>query len=188
MTAENEGSEVAPRLTAADVLNHNGTTHHVYRVEINASMERIWAAITDPEWTVRYGYRGRVQMEHRVGGEYLVHKPKGLHVAGDDGPTPAPEVLVTGIVTEYESPRRLGILMRFLIDNETAAEPATHVSYEVDPVSDAQCSLTIVHDVDGAPRLSAVVSGALRDRGAGGGHPSMLADLKRLLEGDDDVR
>lgn len=187
MTSEDDRLHVAPRLTEAEVRGHSDTTRHVYRVEIAASAERIWAAITQPEWTVRYGYRGRVQMEHRVGGEYLVHKPVGLHIAGDDGPTPAPELLITGSVTEYEVARRLGVLMRFLIDDETAAEPATHVLYELDRVSEGRCSLTIVHDVEGAPRLSAVVSGALHDRGAGGGHPFLLAELKRLLEGEDDA-
>lgn len=185
MMDDHQGSGVTPRLTDADVREYAGTTRRVYQVEIAASAERIWTAITDPEWTVRYGYHGRVQMDHRIGGEYLVHKPEGLRVVGEDGPVPAPEVLITGIVTEYDPPRRLGVLMRFLVDSEAAAEPATHVRYELDRLDDAQCRLTIVHDLEGAPRLAAVVSGQLQDRGAGGGHPFLLADLKRLLEGED---
>ncbi|MCR2810669.1 MULTISPECIES: SRPBCC domain-containing protein [unclassified Microbacterium] len=184
---EREGTDVAPRLTDADVQSVSTTTQHVYRVEIEATAARIWTAITDPEWTVRYGYRGAVQMEHRVGGEYTVHKPEGLRIQGDEGPLPAPEVLITGVVTVYDPPRRLSVLMRFLVDSEASAEPATHVRYEVDQLSATRCSLTIVHDVEGAPRLAAVVSGELRDRGAGGGHPFLLRELKRLLESQDDV-
>ena len=34
------------------------TTTQVYRVYIKATPEAIWTAITDPEWTNRYGYTG----------------------------------------------------------------------------------------------------------------------------------
>ena len=41
----------APTTTAA-------TRTQVYRVYIKAEPERVWAAITSPEWTDRYGYGG----------------------------------------------------------------------------------------------------------------------------------
>jgi uncharacterized protein YndB with AHSA1/START domain len=34
-------------------------TIQVYRVYIRATPEAIWTAITDPEWTDRYGYGSR---------------------------------------------------------------------------------------------------------------------------------
>ena len=34
------------------------TTTQVFRIYIKASAEQIWQAITDPEWTNRYGYTG----------------------------------------------------------------------------------------------------------------------------------
>jgi uncharacterized protein YndB with AHSA1/START domain len=33
------------------------TTTQVFRVHIKAAPEKVWAAITRPEWTARYGYR-----------------------------------------------------------------------------------------------------------------------------------
>jgi hypothetical protein len=42
--------------------------------------------------------------------------------------------------------------------------------------------LTVTHELEGAPRLAALVSGALEDQGAGGGHAWMLSELKTLLE------
>ncbi len=40
----------------------------VYRVYIKTSPEAIWEAITNPDWTDRYGYGGRSEMELRPGG------------------------------------------------------------------------------------------------------------------------
>ena len=34
----------------------NALATQVFRVWIKASPEKIWAAITDPEWNGRYGY------------------------------------------------------------------------------------------------------------------------------------
>ena len=42
-------------------------TTQVYRVWIKATPERIWEAITSPEWVGRYGYGGNVSYELRAG-------------------------------------------------------------------------------------------------------------------------
>jgi len=44
------------------------TTTQVYRVYIKATPQAIWDAITQPEWTERYGYGGRGEWELRPGG------------------------------------------------------------------------------------------------------------------------
>src|SRR5690606_20334016 len=38
-------------------------TTQVYEIYIKAPPEAIWEAITSPEWTVKYGYRGPVEYE-----------------------------------------------------------------------------------------------------------------------------
>jgi len=56
-------------------------TTQVYRVYIKASPEAIWDAITKPEWTQKYGYRGIVEFDElRPGGKV----PLARH-AGDPG-------------------------------------------------------------------------------------------------------
>ena len=40
-------------------------TTQVYRVYIKATPQAIWDAITDPEWTDRYGYGGIVEADLR---------------------------------------------------------------------------------------------------------------------------
>jgi uncharacterized protein YndB with AHSA1/START domain len=45
-------------------------TIQVYRVYIRATPEAIWTAITDPEWTNRYGDGGRGEYDLRPGGAH----------------------------------------------------------------------------------------------------------------------
>jgi hypothetical protein len=44
------------------------------------------------------------------------------------------------------------------------------------------CSLTLTHELEGAPKLALILGGTLEDQGAGGGHAWVLSDLKTLLE------
>ncbi|MGQ0671018.1 MAG: hypothetical protein ACT4PO_15380 [Actinomycetota bacterium] len=42
--------------------------------------------------------------------------------------------------------------------------------------------LTVVHELEGAPRLAALMRADLESEGAGGGWAEVLSDLKTLLE------
>ena len=51
-------------------MRHTTTaTTQVYRVYIKATPEAVWEAITTPEWTARYGYRGPSEYDLRPGGD-----------------------------------------------------------------------------------------------------------------------
>ncbi|MEC3955908.1 SRPBCC domain-containing protein [Nocardia sp. CDC153] len=152
-------------------------TTQIHRVIIAAPAERIWAAITEPEWTVRYGFGGRSVIEPRVGGAFTVFAPSGPRRLDDE-----PEILITGTVVDYEPPSLLGVRMRFLGEPALAAEPETYLRYEIRDRGDGTCALTTVHDVTGAPLVSIIISGDLESEGFGGGYPFMLSDLKSLLE------
>jgi len=43
-------------------------------------------------------------------------------------------------------------------------------------------TLTVTHDLTGAPMTAALVAGEMEDQGAGGGWSWVLSDLKTLLE------
>ena len=45
-------------------------TTQVYEVYIKASAQKVWDAITDPEWTMKYAYRSRQEIEPRAGGSF----------------------------------------------------------------------------------------------------------------------
>ena len=154
----------------------NRTTTQVHRVYIRATPEAIWEAITRPEWSARYGYGGQVEYDLRPGGLYRAHASEEFLAAG------APEVVIDGEVLEADPPRRLVQTWRMLMDPEMVAEGFTRLTYEIEPVEGGATKLTLIHELEGAPRLYALLDGELEDRGAGGGWDWVLSDLKSLLE------
>ena len=159
------------------------TTTQVYRVYIKATPEAIWQAITDPEWTNRYGYTGFAHYDLRPGGAMKVVPNEDFKAAHEAmAGSPCPDPIIDGEVLEADPPRKLVTTWRMLMDPEIAAEGFTRLTYEISPRDDGSCALTLTHEVDGAPKLAALVSGAQEEFGAGGGHPWILSDLKTLLE------
>jgi uncharacterized protein YndB with AHSA1/START domain len=160
----------------------SSATTQVCRVYIKATPEAIWEAITKPEWTERYGYTGLVDYDLRPGGAYRVRATERFKAEGAAQGYAIPDVVIEGEVLEADPPRKLVTTFRMLMDPATAAEPATRVTHEIKEGDNGVCSLTLTHELDGAPGLAALVSGALEDQGAGGGHAWILSDLKTLLE------
>jgi uncharacterized protein YndB with AHSA1/START domain len=163
-------------------MPHTAPTTQVYRVYIKATPEAIWAAITKPEWTERYGYTGLVDYDLRPGGAYVVRPTEPFKAAGAEQGRQIPDVVIEGEVLEADPPRRLVTTFRMLMDPDMAAEPATRVTHEIKEGPNGVCSLTLTHELEGSPRLAALVSGQFEDQGAGGGHAWILSDLKTLLE------
>jgi uncharacterized protein YndB with AHSA1/START domain len=85
-------------------------------LNIKATPEAIWDAITKPEWTQRYGYHAIAEYDLRPGGKYRRLAPAEMQAMG------MPEVVVDGEVVEADPPRRLVQTWRFLWDEEIAAE------------------------------------------------------------------
>jgi uncharacterized protein YndB with AHSA1/START domain len=157
-------------------------TTQVYRVYIKAAPQAIWDAITKPEWTERYGYGGRSEYDLRPGGPYRAFASEAMKKAGAEMGFPTPDVIVDGEVVEADPPRKLVQTWRMLMDPGTAEEGFTRLTYEIQEGKGGVTKLTVVHDLEGAPRLAALVSGELEGEGAGGGWSWVLSDLKTLLE------
>jgi uncharacterized protein YndB with AHSA1/START domain len=155
----------------------------VFRVWIKASPEKIWAAITDPEWNGRYGYAAPSFFELRKGGSFHSTANQGMKEAGVTHGFDVPDVIVDGEVLEAEPPRRLVQTWRMLMDPTTAAEPFTTLTYEIEDskTQPGVCKLTLTHELRGAPVTAKMVAGTDED-GAGGGWAWILSDLKTLLE------
>ena len=146
----------------------------VCETEVGAAPEAIWDAITLSEWTQRYGYGGNVEYDLRPGGAYRAFATKEMMGLG------MPEVIVEGEVIEAERPHRLVQTWHPLFDAALAAEPATRVSWEIEPGANGATNVRITHELEGAPGTAAIVSGTVPE--AGGGWPYILRDLKSLLE------
>jgi uncharacterized protein YndB with AHSA1/START domain len=155
-----------------------GTTQ-VYRVYIKASPQRIWEAITEPEWTEKYGYGGRGVYDLRPGGKYTGYASEAMQSMG------SPEVAVDGEVIESDPPTRLVMTWRMKMDETMIAEGFKRLTYEIFEIGDGVSRLTLTHELDGAPNLAMLLSGAWEQPGrggAGGGWSWVLSDLKSLLE------
>jgi uncharacterized protein YndB with AHSA1/START domain len=152
------------------------TTTQVYRVYIRATPERIWDAITKPEWSVQYGYRGIADYDLRPGGLYVLRANEEMQQMG------MPAEVVGGEVVEVDPPRRLVQTWRFLWDDEIAAEGPTRVTFEIDEDDFGYTRLTVTHELDNAPQTAEQLAGIGRLAEGGGGWSWVLSDLKTLLE------
>jgi uncharacterized protein YndB with AHSA1/START domain len=166
-------------------MTTDASTTQVYRVWIKASPEKIWTAITDPEWTARYAYAAPVHYDLKPGGAYRSTATDEMREFAAQNGFPMPDVIVDGEVVEADPPRKLVQTWRMLMDPSTASEPFTTLTYEIE---DAQmqpgvCKLTVTHELAGAPATAAMVAGT-GDGGAGGGWGWILSDLKTLIETD----
>ena len=153
------------------------TTTHVLRVYIKATPEAIWDAITKPEWTARYGYAAKVDYDLRPGGAYRAYP--GEEMAKFEG---VPDVVVDGEVLEADPPRRLVQTWRMLMDEDLKAEGFTRLTHEIEPLESGVTKLTLIHELEGAPKLAALVTGEHESEGAGGGWSWVLSGMKTVLE------
>ncbi|HUN34510.1 MAG TPA: SRPBCC domain-containing protein [Trebonia sp.] len=151
-------------------------TIQVYRVYIKATPEAIWDAITQPEWTVQYGYAPLVDYQLWAGGAFRAHANEGMKALG------CPDVISDGEVIEADPPRKLVQTWRMTMTPELAAEAFTRLTCDIEPVRGGVTRLTITHDVAGAPMWAAVLRGEGESGGAGGGWNEVLSGLKTLLE------
>jgi uncharacterized protein YndB with AHSA1/START domain len=149
-------------------------TTQVYRVFIKATPEAIWDAITKPEWTEKYGYRGRAEYDLRPGGAFRSVATEEMQSMG------MPELVVDGEVVEADAPRKLVQTWRFLWSEEIAAEGPTRVTFEIEEGPGGTSKLTVTHELDNAPTTAAYLAGEVPD--AGGGWSYVISDLKTLLE------
>ena len=151
-------------------------TTKVYQVFIKTTPEAIWEAITNPDWTEKYGYAGRTEYspDLRVGATFRNLASPEFQQAG------MPAVVVDGTVLEVDRPRRLVQTWRFLWSEEIKAEGPTTLTYEIADQGNGICKLTLTHELGDAPLTTAQVNGEIE--GAGGGWPYVLSDIKSLLE------
>lgn len=150
-------------------------TTQVYEVYIKASPQAIWDAITSPEWTVKYAYKGAVDFELRPGGAYRAHSTPDMLKFG------LPDVVVDGVVEEADPPKKLVHTYRFLFSEANKAEGFTRVTWEIEKVSAGFSRLTVVHELKGAPIMAGMVASKFNEQGAGG-WAWILSDMKTLLE------
>jgi uncharacterized protein YndB with AHSA1/START domain len=157
-------------------MTDKAATIQVYRIVIKASAQTIWDAITQPEWTQRYAYGGQAEYEMTIGGRFSHKASAEMKSRG------LPDEIIVGEVIECDPPRKLVQTWHPLFDANTSAERPTRLTYEIHEHQNGQCTVTITHDVTGAPCVARMVPGGSDPTKGGGGWPWVLSDLKSLLE------
>ena len=125
------------------------TSAQVHRIFIKADPEAIWEAITKPEFTRRYFYGSSIETTTKPGSPCVYRSA--------DTPTP----LVDGEVLESDPGHRLVITWRSLYHPPSADEPASRVTWLIEPLEDGHCRLTVIHDrLDDSPNTAENVGAA----------------------------
>jgi uncharacterized protein YndB with AHSA1/START domain len=161
--------------TQASLSQQTSASTQVFEIYIKASAERVWEAITSPEWTAKYGYQGPTHYELRAGGKFEARANDDMRKYG------LPEVIVDGEVLEAVPPRRLVQTYRFLFNEEHKAEGFTKLTFEIEATPAGFSRLTVTHEVEGAPMMAKAIKSKF-DLQGGGGWNWILSDLKSLLE------
>ncbi|HMM82909.1 MAG TPA: SRPBCC domain-containing protein [Terrimesophilobacter sp.] len=148
-------------MTATDT--HTSATTQVYQVLIRATAQRIWDAITTPEFTSRYFHGACVETTGETGTPIRYYAPDGTTLWGDE------------IIEESDPPHKLVVPWRSLYDHDMGAEPRSRVTWLIEEHGRGVCLLTVVHDrLENSPRTATSVSGI--------GWLSVIDGLKTLLE------
>ena len=133
----------------------------VYQIVIKAPQERVWAAITTPEFTSRYYYDSTLKTDLTVGSPFTYHMP-------DSSP------IVEGEVMASEPPHRLVHTYHSLWPPMNEDAP-TRVTWELESMPGGVTKVTVVHeDFQGQ---TATYQGL-----QGGGWAWILSNMKTLLE------
>jgi uncharacterized protein YndB with AHSA1/START domain len=132
----------------------------VFEIYIKTSPERLWEAITDPALRAQYSFGVRTESDGKTGSAYeAVHPGAGIKIAEGEN-------------LEVDPPHRLVQSMTALWSDDVKAEGTSRVTWEIEPVGDDSCRLTVTHD-----QLREGANDELY-----GGWPMILSGLKTLLE------
>lgn len=134
----------------------------VYVTYIRSTPEKIWQALTDPEFTKQIWVETWQECDWKVGSSWKLMIPDGR--VGDSG-----EVL------EIEPNRRLVLSWRNEFILELRDEGYSRMTWELEPMGEGDTvKLTLTHAMD--------KTGSKLIAGVSSGWPGILSSLKSLLE------
>jgi uncharacterized protein YndB with AHSA1/START domain len=131
----------------------------VYVTYIRTTPEKIWEALTNPEFQRKYWFGGYQETNWTPGSPWTMRMP-------EIGITDVGEVL------EVERPKRIVIKWRNEFRPELKATGFTRCTYEIEAAGEVT-KLTVVHE---APEPSPMIAAVSK------GWPMILSSLKSLLE------
>jgi len=137
-----------------------GKSTFVYVTYIRTTPEKLWQALTDPEFMKQYWFGMHCESGWTTGSAWKLVSGEG-------------KVFDSGEILEADPPRRLVIRWQHQSRPELKAEGDSTCTMELEPI-DSAVRLSIVHAIGCEPsKLIEAVSG---------GWPKILSNLKSLLE------
>jgi uncharacterized protein YndB with AHSA1/START domain len=132
----------------------------VYVTYIRTTPEKVWAALTTPEFMKKYWFGMNFEADWKAGSAWKLVFPDG-------------RVADNGEIVEIAKPTRLVLRWRNQFRPELHEEGEARCVIEIEPVGEV-VKLTITHDIDksGSKLIGAVSIG----------WPKILSSLKTLLE------
>ena len=132
----------------------------LYVTYIRTTPERLWSALTEPDFVRRYWFGMTVDCTWTKGAPWTL-----THADG--------RVMDTGEVIDVDPPRSLVLRWRNVWKPEFAAEGHSRCTFQIEPV-DGATKLTVHHVID---RAASGLIGAVSN-----GWPKVLSSLKTLIE------
>ena len=141
-------------------MTNAAESRFVYVTYIRTTAEKLWAALTSPDFAEKYWRGARPVADWRPGGAWKLVFPDG-------------RVADMGEFVEFEPEKRLAIKWRNEFKPEFKAEGWSLCTMEIEPMGDA-VKLTVTHSIEQADsKFIGAVSG---------GWPQILSNLKSLIE------
>ena len=141
-------------------MNKKIESRFVYVTYIRTTAQRLWSALTSPEFVSQYWLGMRPEADWKLGGSWRLSFPDG-------------RTADSGEIIEFEPPKRLAIRWRNEFRPELKAEGWSLCTMEIEPSGEA-VKLTVTHTME---REDSQFIGAVS-----GGWPQILSNLKSLLE------
>jgi uncharacterized protein YndB with AHSA1/START domain len=132
----------------------------VYVTYIRTTAERLWRALTEPEFTRKFWVETVQECEWKVGSTWKLKTPDG-------------RIADAGEVLEIDPPRKLVLTWQNHLFPELTAEGFSRMTYTLEPMG-SSVKLTVTHTMD---RKDSKLVKAVST-----GWPNILASLKSLLE------
>jgi uncharacterized protein YndB with AHSA1/START domain len=132
----------------------------VYVTYIRTTPEKLWAALTTPEFMTKYWFGMNIESGWKTGSPWKLVFPDG-------------RIADAGEIVQIQQPNRLVLRWRNQFRPELHEEGEARCVIEIEPASEV-VRLTITHEIDkpGSKLIGAV----------GIGWPKILSSLKTLLE------
>ena len=138
----------------------NDASRFVYVTFIRTTADRLWTALTEPEFMQQYWFGMHCESDWKPGSSWSLVFTDG-------------RIADAGEIVEFDPPRRLQIKWRNEWKPELKAEGFSHCTFELEPL-EGVVKLSVTHEIDLADsKLIQAVSG---------GWPLILSNLKSLLE------